>query len=533
MRVREQLITLLLCWLAAFSCSAALVQLQDEMEPQQLGPQLEYLLPQQPLDFVDAQRSRGWQALNADSLNLGQQRKAVWVRMHLLNIASITDWLLVVDWPILDRVDVRLYYPESYTWGALQSAGDHVPFSAWPLAERQLVFPLNVQKTEEAWVYMRVRSGETLVLPMQIYSNAQFQAEEKSLRLLLGMFFGAMFAMLLYNASLYLFTKHRSYIWYTLYLLGVIVYELSITGIGPLYVWPDLGTPARQIYALSAFWSFFAAAMFIRAFLRLSRYGGWPLWTNNLLAAYWFGALVLTLVQPGWLHWIGLNQVALASCILALAVAVAAWRRGNASAPMFILAWSFLIACTFVHVAALDGLLPINQMTLRAQTLGFFVEFILLSIALANRLNRERAGRVQAQQSLLQARESALSLQQQTLEVQRRTKPRTRAHRRAAADQTRPGRSQQRTDAHQPHRRANATGQPTLLRPATDATARPRAGRANDRHRPLQTHQRHLRAPLWRQLHFSGGAGTQAGDPAQRRPGRALWRRGVCGVAAR
>jgi diguanylate cyclase len=132
-------------------------------------------------------------------------------------------------------------------------------------------------------------------------------------------------------------------------------------------------------------------------------------------------ALLLTLVQPDWLYWIGINQVALASCILALVVAIAAWRRGNASAPMFILAWSFLIVCTFIHVAALEGLLPINQVTLRMQTLGFFAEFILLSIALADRLNRERAARVEAQHSLLEAREQALATQQQSLEVQRRT----------------------------------------------------------------------------------------------------------------
>ena len=410
-----------MCWLAAFSCHAGLVQLQNDNDPVRLGPQLEYLIPQQPLQFVDAQRSRGWQAVNADSLNLGHQEQAVWVRVHLLNLAAINDWLLVMEWPILDRADVRLYYPESRTWGAMQSAGDHLPFSSWPMAERQLVFPLSLEKTEEAWAYVRISSKENVVLPMQIFSNAQFQAQEKSLRMLLGMFFGAMLAILLYNAALYLFTKHRSYIWYTLYLLGVIIYELSISGIGPLYVWPNLGEPARQIYALAAFWSFFAAAMFVRTFLRLPRYGGWPLWTNNLLALYWLVALVLVVVKPDWLYWIGVNQVALASCILALVVAVSAWRRGNGSAPMFILAWTFLIVCTFVHVASLEGLLPINQVTLRMQTFGFFAEFILLSVALADRLNRERAARVKAQHSLLEAREQTLSTQQQMIEVQRRT----------------------------------------------------------------------------------------------------------------
>ncbi len=421
MRLRVQVISLLMCWLAAFSCHAALVQLQNDNDPVRLGPQLEYLIPQQPLQFVDAQRSRGWQAVNADSLNLGHQEQAVWVRVHLLNLATVNNWLLVMEWPILDRADVRLYYPESRTWGAMQSAGDHLPFSSWPMAERQLVFPLSLEKTEEAWAYMRISSKENVVLPMQIFSNAQFQAQEKSLRMLLGMFFGAMLAILLYNAALYLFTKHRSYVWYTLYLLGVIIYELSISGIGPLYVWPDLGEPARQIYAMSAFWSFFAAAMFVRTFLRLPRYGGWPLWTNNLLALYWLVALVLVVIQPDWLYWIGVNQVALASCILALVVAVSAWKRGNGSAPMFILAWTFLIVCTFIHVASLEGLLPINQVTLRMQTFGFFVEFILLSVALADRLNRERAARVKAQHSLLEAREQTLTTQQQMIEVQRRT----------------------------------------------------------------------------------------------------------------
>src|SRR5690606_19336898 len=140
-----------------------------------------------------------------------------------------------------------------------------------------------------------------------------------------------------------------------LYLLGVVVYELSLSGFGVLYLWPELGRPAGLIYPFSALWSFLAATFFVRVFLRIPRYGGWVLWSNNLLLGYWSLALLLLFLRPQWLLAMGTPLMVLFSCLLALATALSLWRRGNRSAPLFALAWALLILCTAVHVAALQG----------------------------------------------------------------------------------------------------------------------------------------------------------------------------------
>ncbi|MEK1904794.1 MAG: diguanylate cyclase [Pseudomonas sp.] len=405
--MRTRVLALLIVCLLPALVQASLIELRDEHPSLRLGQQLEYLLPAQPLDFAQAAAASDWQTVRGSSLSLGYQKQAAWVRLNVRNLAQTRDWRLLVEWPILDRVDVRLYFPASATWGPPMAAGDHLPFTTWPLAERQLVFPLQLPLGEDAQIYLRVRSEENLILPMQLLTQPAFEVQEKDLRLLFGLFFGAMLAILLYNASLYLFTRDKSYIWYLVYLLGAIVYELCLSGIGPLYLWPELGEPARLIYAFSAMWSFLSASLFVRFFLRLPDYRGWMLWSNTLMLVYWSVALLLVLIEPQWLHSIGANLMALFSCILALVVAINLWRRGNPSAPLFALAWGFLILGTFIHVAALEGLLPINQITLRTQTLGFFVEFILLSVALADRINSERAARIRAQQQLIDVQKSA------------------------------------------------------------------------------------------------------------------------------
>ena len=414
-----RLLFLLFCLLPSLGSAAAL-ELNEQSTALRLASQLEYLLPEQELDFAGASQAQGWQPVKGSSLSLGRQAGAVWVRLQVHNASAQSDWRLLVEWPILDLIELRTLESATGLWSPLQQAGDHLPLSAWPQATRQPTFPLFLPAGESRWIYLRLHSEENLVAPMQLLTKDAFDQQELTQRMLLGLFFGAMLAVLLYNASLFLFTGSQSYVWYTFYLLAVVVYELALSGFGIVYLWPELGRPAAMIYGFSAIWSFLAATIFVRSFLRIPHYGGWVLWANNLLLGYWLLALLLLVLRPQWLHGFGVNLVALLSCVVAVATAISLWRRGNRSAPLFAVAWGFLIFCTLVHVAALQGALPVNPLTLRIQTLGFFAEFVLLSVALAERINSERKARIEAQGELIGEREARLASQQQLLEEQAR-----------------------------------------------------------------------------------------------------------------
>ena len=183
-------------------------------------------------------------------------------------------------------------------------------------------------------------------------------------------------------------------------------------------------------FALSIYVSFFAAALFMRNFLQLKRWGGWVLHLNTFFVVYWlFSAFVLLF---GTDFMVTINELfALLSCIAALATSIWLWIKGNVSARYFTIAWGGLIALTIAAVLMMEGVLPYSMLTENGQLIGFVLEMLLLSLALAERINRERAERELAQskalnmqmlmnserEEKLKAQEAMLLMQQETNEA--------------------------------------------------------------------------------------------------------------------
>ena len=58
--------------------------------------------------------------------------------------------------------------------------------------------------------------------------------------------FGVLAAMLLYNLSLYVFTRYSSYLFYSVYAASIIVYEFGLTGVGDRLVWGAALAPVER-----------------------------------------------------------------------------------------------------------------------------------------------------------------------------------------------------------------------------------------------------------------------------------------------
>ena len=56
----------------------------------------------------------------------------------------------------------------------------------------------------------------------------------------LGIFYGALIAMTLYNLFLYFSLHHRSYLYYVLVISGSIFSNAAMNGLGFQYIWQDL-----------------------------------------------------------------------------------------------------------------------------------------------------------------------------------------------------------------------------------------------------------------------------------------------------
>lgn len=134
---------------------------------------VEYVLGKPMASFDDAAGAQWpWQPLTRPTL--GKQPNGAWLRISLHNSAAHARlWYLLLKWPVLDRVAVRLHYPDSDRWGTAMLAGDAVAMSARPLADHHFVYPLELPAGERAVVYLQVQARETLALPLELIDEKQ------------------------------------------------------------------------------------------------------------------------------------------------------------------------------------------------------------------------------------------------------------------------------------------------------------------------------------------------------------------------
>lgn len=398
----------------------------ESSTPLQVGG-VEYRLGSPVASFGEA-RIADWQWQPLGKPNLGKQHDGAWLRFTIGSKGQPPHtWYLQLSWPVLNRVEVRLFYPDSGRWGPLMLAGDTVPMSNRPIADHRLVFPLDLQEESNAVVYMHVQAPEIIVLPLTIADEASFSESKVRETALVSVFFGGMLVVLLYNASLMIFTRDTNYLLYLLYLLSAMFYISVNTGFGQLFLWPHAPPVSHRFYGLSSALCFFTPLLFASRFLNIRRHGGWVWRATQLAILYWGGVIVIILLVPKLGHYLGLEFAALFQSILATAVLITLWVKGNDSARLFTIAWGALLLFTMAHILALVGLLPPNGWVINGQMLGMFAEFVLLSMALAERINAERTHRIQAQkvalvafEALAQERESHLQAQQQALGAQKR-----------------------------------------------------------------------------------------------------------------
>ena len=93
-------------------------------------------------EILSLPRAGAFVPLAANSLSLGYTESAVWLHFRVRNAApAVIDWLLEVDYPLLDRIDVYSRHEHHDGWH-LTTIGDRLPFSQRPLPHRSFLLPL-------------------------------------------------------------------------------------------------------------------------------------------------------------------------------------------------------------------------------------------------------------------------------------------------------------------------------------------------------------------------------------------------------
>jgi len=348
--------------------------------------------------------------------NFGLTDSAIWLRVTLVaDKASPPDWLLEVDYPPLDHME--LWAPDASGRYQRQDAGDQRPFADRVIPHRSHVLPLRLQPGASTTLYLRVESQGTVSVPAFLWQPAALWQHDQANYAVLSLYFGLLVGLLLYNLLLFFSLRDRVYLVYVLFVAGMAVAQAALTGLGYQFLWPEqqwwnsVAPPAGL--SLAAVFGMLFARNYLRSAARM------PVVDRILLAQMvgWLLALAAALALPYvWSTWM-VTVLAVGSVATLIVTGALSVSRGYAGARYFLVAWALLLAGVLTLFLHNVGVLPSNPLTSNALLIGSALEMVLLSFALADRIDvglqfRDRAQvRIAAEHAMVEApRESQARL---------------------------------------------------------------------------------------------------------------------------
>ena len=359
-----------------------------------------------PLDLAAARQAFATAQdppIHSPVLGLGIGHRPVWA--HLV-VDNPTDQplkrQLAVSPSWTDTLDVHVVHPAGdttrwHTGDALTSA-PYLDDALGYLFEHS--FPPGRSE-----VLLRFATPDPMIVNVQLLTPLTLAQQAKFEHSSYGVLYGFLAALSILNLIMYFGLGRGNSLYYALYLLSFVAMNLSYTGRGMAWLWPEAPYFQRYVILVLMVLSATAGLKFAREFLALDQsvpaLGRGIQWACRGIIAW-----ILVTVLFNW-HATAVYTAFLASGIFSVAlvpIGILAQRRGQAAAGYFLASGIAsaigLCATTF----SVWGLLPFTPWTYRGVEMGTMAEALLLQLALVQfiraqmlkRLDAERDARVDA-----------------------------------------------------------------------------------------------------------------------------------------
>lgn len=360
-----------------------------------------------------------WIQNDDKTFNKSYNESSWWLRIDIDNPTSHDQSrLFEISYAVLDYIDV--YVVEDNQVQFEYQLGDKLPYHKRVFDHRNFIVPLKWNAQQNLSIYLRVRSTSAVQVPITLWDNETFFGFDTTRTILQGIFFGTMIVIAAYNLLIFFVLGERTYLLYVGYVLCMPLFLASLGGYSFRYLWPTLTQWNDQsiIVFLSGVVIFGSA--FTRSFLNVRHYAPW---VDRTLVVFWYGAIALAISAffvPYHYNITVLIVWAAGACIAALASGCVCWYKGQSTAKYYTIAWTSMLSGGLILALNKAGILPSNLFTEYGTHIGSSLEVVLLSFALAERINAERRMRYEAQeQALIATRRANEELEGR---VQERTK---------------------------------------------------------------------------------------------------------------
>ncbi|MFW7377848.1 MAG: 7TM diverse intracellular signaling domain-containing protein [Oligoflexus sp.] len=370
-----------------------IVILEDKVDRYQLGNLVQYIEDKNGLLTLDDIRSESneklWLESKWDVPSFGFNSFTYWFRFDIKStLEENREWLFEIGYPFHNEIE--LYIIASDGSVEVKKVGSLRPFHERGFDNMNFILPIQTKSLETKSIYLKSKSTASQQFPLTLWSPKKFAQEMSSVYGGLFLYYGMALVIILYNLLLFLTIRNISYLYYVLYLTSYVIFQFSMNGLAFQYLWPDSPFWASRNIPFCVGFAFFWCFLFSKNFLdskrtipRMDRF--------SVIVMIW-GLVSMALSMTAPYSLVVKNTVLLSvfGFSYMTLMGVFSLLSGNRAARFYVLAFTIFFIGGILSASRVSGILPANFITTFGVQIGSAIEFILLSLALGDKISIEQ-----------------------------------------------------------------------------------------------------------------------------------------------
>ncbi|WP_144607203.1 sensor histidine kinase [Algoriphagus algorifonticola] len=347
----------------------------------------EYLILEENKDinFQEIIERNDFTKIDQQSKNFGINNDVVWLKYVVENNSENEGKYFYINNSSLDSLELFVVSEneilESYVGGRL------VDFYSKPILSKSIIFDINLPIGKTSEIFLKVKSVNKKIITSTITNRNYLENLINRENILFGIFTGVIVGLFFYNLFLFFSVRDKLYLIYVIHTVLVWFAQSSILGFTQEIFWPNVvwlnlrsGVIFSSLVSVVGIW-------FLRVFLSTDKFI--PKLDKGFYFIYFIYAFIL--VNAFFFSiTVSYQTLLVTQSIVVLYVLLAAFavqKQGYRPARYYLLAWSVFMLGIFLFVLSEMGIIPTNDLTAYIMPLGSALEVVLLSFALADKIN--------------------------------------------------------------------------------------------------------------------------------------------------
>ena len=327
----------------------------------------------------------GFKDNGCSQFNFGINKKIVWIKIDPKQLEAFKDPILMLNSSAIDFVN--LYSIQGQEIIRESITGRLVNNSSEKTNSHKLFFSLTEKDKKADYLLVRLENSDKKIFTSALMESSQLDEVLDFEFILFSLLTGVFLGLFFYNLFLYFSVKDNIYFVYVVHTLLAWFAQASILGFTQYLFWPEWDwMNLRSVVLFSSLVSI-VGILFQKMFLSTSKL------VPTLDKGFNFIFLIYAFILSNALFFsvtLSYQVILVTQSIVVLYVLFVAYsvlRKGFRPARYYLLAWSVFMIGIFLFVSSEMGLIPTNDFTAYIMPFGSALEVVLLSFALADKIN--------------------------------------------------------------------------------------------------------------------------------------------------